>query len=279
MQLAERGEAPIRLRGLPRRQSNAAENGLDFSGHGRDNLLAVMELLRATLWVYQVALLQTLQVIKANPAIVLAPLAYGVILSVAARLLAPLGLLGGFLSLLVFDACASSGLFVLERLVKAGRADMEDFLRGFGVYLLEVVRVSFLVWVPLALAGAVLGPLDQGPVILAVLKLLLFVFLNAVPEFIYQSRASGMELLAASYAFVVENWAEWFLPNAVLLAVWWGLKASLPPLPALDLLQAILAVCAVAAFVAAAMLFRGLLFSLLHGSSRRSRIYRYQVRS
>jgi hypothetical protein len=237
-----------------------------------------MELLRATLWVYQIAFLQTAQAIRGNPAVVLAPLAYGLILSVAARLLAPAGLVGGFLYVLVFDACASSGLFVLARLVKAGTADTEDFLRGFGVYLLEVIRVSFLVWVPLALAGAALGPLDQGALILAALKLLLLVFLSAVPEFIYQTRASGMELLASSYRFVVENWAEWLLPNAVLLAFGLALAARVPPLAALTLFEALLVAAAAAAFVAAAMLFRGVLFSLLYGSSRRSRVYRYRTR-
>ena len=39
-----------------------------------------------------------------------------------------------------------------------------------------------------------------------------------MPELIYQSRTSGLELLGASYDFIVENWIEWLIPN-ILLAI------------------------------------------------------------
>ena len=46
----------------------------------------------------------------------------------------------------------------------------------------------------------------------------MFILLNPVPELIYQGRASGLELISASYNFIVENWIEWLMPNIILFA-------------------------------------------------------------
>ena len=48
---------------------------------------------------------------------------------------------------------------------------------------------------------------------------LIFLLLNPVPEVIYQTRhSSAIEIVRESYDFVLENWIEWFLPFAVVLA-------------------------------------------------------------
>ena len=96
-----------------------------------------------------------------------------------------------------------------------------------------------------------------------------------------QTRASGLDLISASYNFIVENWIEWLLPNIVLLAVGYFLLAmlepflfSLPPFVAL-FVYAFLAGLA----LTYVMIFRGFLFAQLHGTTRRSRLYRYRANS
>jgi hypothetical protein len=100
-----------------------------------------------------------------------------------------------------------------------------------------------------------------------------------VPELIYQPRLSGLQLLSASYNFVIENWIEWFIPNLLIL---FGGYLLLNPLllvaSSLPLALQLFAVyTGVSLFLAYFMIFRGILFSLLQGTSRRGRLYKYRV--
>ena len=60
--------------------------------------------------------------------------------------------------------------------------------------------------------------MPNGWLIYLLLRLGLYILLNAVPEMIYQGRVSGLELISASYNFIVENWIEWLMPNLLLFA-------------------------------------------------------------
>jgi hypothetical protein len=111
------------------------------------------------------------------------------------------------------------------------------------------------------------------------IKLALYILLNPVPEFIYQTRASGLELISASYNFIVENWIEWLVPNVFLFAAGYillqvidSLLFGLPGFAAI-FLYAFIAGLGLTYF----MTFRGFLFAQLHGTTRRSRLYRYKA--
>jgi len=104
--------------------------------------------------------------------------------------------------------------------------------------------------------------------------------LNAVPEMIYQGRASGLELIGASYNFIVENWIEWLVPNLLLfvggylfLDFFTSLLFGLPAF-----VQLFVSAFMLGLLLAYFMTFRGFLFSQLHGTTRRARIYRYDAR-
>ena len=71
-------------------------------------------------------------------------------------------------------------------------------------------------------AGMALAGVPNGGVIYFCIQIALYILLNPVPEFIYQTRTTGLELLSASYNFIVDNWIEWLLPNIVLgVAGYW----------------------------------------------------------
>jgi len=130
------------------------------------------------------------------------------------------------------------------------------------------------------LVSSVLTPTPNGPIIIMFIEIALYIILNAVPELIYQSRASGVELLVASYHFIIENWPEWFAPNIIITFAGWALMQALNPLA--SVLAAPLHIVVIASpigfFLTYLMMFRGLLFSELNGSNRRARIYRYKAR-
>jgi len=238
-----------------------------------------METIKATLWIYRIAFTRSGQLVRENWAVVFAPLAYSVFLSVAAIFLIPLGLVGGLLLLLATNACMSSGLHLLENILNSKRADVNDFLKGFTVYLWEIVRISFILWIPMMLVSSVLVQTPNGSIIIMFIQIALYIIFNAVPELIYQSHASGVEILVASYHFIIENWPEWFAPNIIITIAGWAMMHALNPLA--RALSAPLYIFVIASligfFLTYLMIFRGLLYSELNGSNRRARIYRYKV--
>jgi len=240
-----------------------------------------MQILRVTLWIYATALMRAFDCVRKNLVVSLAPLAYSLVLSAAAMIALPLGILGGFLLGLVSQACISSGLYLVKNMIDSGKTDFNDFARGFTVYLWDLITISFILWIPMRLAGMALATVPNGPLIYFCIQIALYILLNPVPELIYQSRTSGLELLGASYNFIVENWIEWLIPNILLAIGGYALlrlfESLLFGLPAF--VQLFLDSFGLGLFLTYMMTFRGFLFAELHGTTRRSRIYRYKARS
>ena len=258
----------------------------DFCGFSAASALRIcykyaMQILQVTLWIYATALMRALDCVRKNLVVSLAPLAYSLVLSAAAMIALPLGILGGFLLGLVSQACISSGLYLIKNMIDSGKTDFNDFARGFTVYLWDLITISFILWIPMRLAGMALATVPNGPLIYFCIQIALYILLNPVPELIYQSRTSGLELLGASYNFIVENWIEWLIPNIILAIGGYALlrlfESLLFGLPAF--VQLFLHSFGLGLFLTYMMTFRGFLFAELHGTTRRSRIYRYKARS
>jgi hypothetical protein len=240
-----------------------------------------MESIQATLWIYRASLSRSIERLAGNWAIVFAPLAYGVILAVAAVIFSFLGFVGRMMVTAVAAACASSGLYLIENIVRGGKVVPNDLVKGFSVYLWEILGIAFILWLPMTLLSRVAYSMPQGPLVILIVQILLYVVLNAVPELIYQSRVSGLALLSASYEFIFENWLEWLLPNLLLLAAAYLLKDWLMGLVVYlpFYLWSFLIPFAFGLFLLFLMIFRGFLFSELSGTTRRSRVYHYRARS
>ncbi len=239
-----------------------------------------MKILQLTLWIYRTAFQRSWQSVRKNWVVSFAPVVYGIILSIVVSIVAPLGIVGGFIYSLVSAACASSGLYLIKNLVESGKANFNDFLNGFTVYIWDVITISFILWIPMRVAAMGLSSVPNGALLFFLLRLGLYVLLNAVPELIYQSRTSGLELIGASYNFIVENWLEWLIPNLLcavagyfLLDLLESLIFSLPAYVALFLYAFVIGIG-----LAYFMTLRGFLFAELHGTTRRSRLYRYNAR-
>ena len=238
-----------------------------------------MKIVRATLWIYAGALQKSWQCVAKNWVVSFAPLAYSFIMSMAALLALPLGFVGGILLALASQACISSGLHLIKNMITSGKADLNDFLNGFTAYLWDLLTVAFILWIPLRLLAAALASVPNGGLIYFLIQVTLYIVLNPVPEFIYQTRTSSLELLSASYNFIVENWLEWLLPNIVLTMAGFILlrllNAAVWVLP--DFVEWFVIVFASGLYLTYFMTFRGFLFAELHGTTRRGRLYRYDA--
>ena len=199
----------------------------------------------------------------------LAAVGYVVLLTVAARLAAPLGIVGAVLLGVLMVACFSSWLSLAEQVVRHGQARLVDVLEGFRAYLLDLLTVGFLLQL-LRLAGSLV--LEPFPFLQIVFGLATVVFFNAVPELIYLGRYSSTDLLVASYRFIGENWIEWFPANFVLLALLGALVWLADALPG-GLFGLVLPATAGVA-LSFATIVRGLLFIELTSSGRRAREFR-----
>jgi hypothetical protein len=199
--------------------------------------------------------------------------AYAAIFSVGAYFASFLGIAGGFVLSLLTSVCAGSFLSLVEMIVRTNRVTWEDFRRSFGMYVWDVVGVSFALWIFWQIVTPLLYQAPQGDVIVLCIQLVIVVLFNAVPELIYLGHNTLLQLLSRSYQFIASNWIEWFPPNLLLMAGFVAIRSY----PAGSLAERILQTIVAALFLYFVMIVRGLLFIDLDGSTRRSRIFRHKM--
>ena len=234
----------------------------------------MLESLTVTLDIYRRAFARGGALAVRNWPVLLSVFAYAGILFLGGYLAAFLGLVGGFLMSLLFAACASSFLYLVEMIVRTNRVTWEDFTRSFGAYLWDVVGVSFALWLFWFVATPFLHQLPQGHVAVLAIQLVLVVLFNAVPELIYLGHSGLVDLLARSYQFIAANWIEWFPPNLLLIAgmeLLWRMPLG-EGAPFL-----LLRVALVSLFLYFDMVVRGFLFIELDGTTRRARLFRHKM--
>jgi hypothetical protein len=265
------------------------------------------KIIGATVELYRHALQATGRSLARGWIIALAVVAFAGLMLVASAIAQPLGMIGGFILGAVNALLIGATLGLVEQAVKTPRQlTLSDIRWSFGQYFWDVISVGFVLWLPIAVIdqGAAANP--YGRFLAAAIFLLLFILLNPAPEVIYQARpGSPLDVIRLSYEFVVQNWIEWFLPLALVIAPF-GLSffftisermgrgalldffqiLALPfrlleaglsylGLPSVVSLTLVLVLTPLA--TVAMLIFRGHLFAALHGSSRRKRAF--QARS
>jgi hypothetical protein len=231
-----------------------------------------VEWLTVTLRLYRQVYARGVALATRNWPVLFTVLVYSALLSLGARLVAPLGLVGGLAMSLLFAACISSCLSLVETIIRTGKATLQDFRHSFTQYLSDVIGVTFVWWIFSMLLTPVLAQTPNGPLLLFCVFIAVFVFFNALPELIYLGRFTVVQLLRESYAFISENWIEWFPVTLFFAVAYVGLQLLPAAVPwpvqaALD-----------GALLYLALIVRGLLFLELHGSSRRARAFRHRAR-
>jgi hypothetical protein len=259
--------------------------------------------MQATLELYRDALHATVRSLVRGCIIALAVVVFAGVMLAASMIAAPLGILGGFLLGAVNSLLIGATLSLVEQAVTTPRRlNLKDLQGSFGHYFWEVITVGFVLWLPIMVIeqGAAANP--YGPFLAAAIFLLLFILLNPAPEVIYQIRpGSPLDVLRLSYEFVMENWIEWFLPLALVVApfglsFFFTISERMGRGALLDFFQILVlpfrllqgglsylglpsAVSSTLVLVltplatVAMLIFRGHLFAALHGSSRRKRAF------
>lgn len=232
-----------------------------------------MEWLAVTLGIYRKVFTRAAGLAVSNWPLLGSVFVYSAIMTVTAEFAGFAGILGGFLLTLVWAACAGSFLYLVEMIVRTSKVTLDDFRRSFGVYLWDVVGVSFVFWIFFQIVRPVLLQLPWGYPTLLFVDLAVFILFNAVPELIYMGHYGSLALLTESYAFIGANWIEWFPANLIAAAVLFAVVAVPAGGPGTYLKAALLGL-----LLYFTMVMRGLLFIELHGSTHRGRVFKHRMR-
>ena len=218
-----------------------------------------MSWLRDLLGVYRRVLQRSVELTVRHWWLALVAFAYTAALLGVLMLVAPLGLVGGFIGTLVMAALMSSWLVLLGHVVRSGRAVFSDIRDSFFVYLGDVVTFGFLLWALQFIGSVAFAHLGYAAI---VFDLAVLVFLSAFLEEIYLGGHSGVTVFVESYRFVSANWIEWLPATGILLLLVFA-AGAFPFGPVAFLLSGL----------ALTFMFigRGLLFLELSTSSRRAR--------
>ena len=140
---------------------------------------------------------------------------YAAITMVFQRVLAPLGMIGGFILGIIFAACLSSYIHLIAIAVGGGKARWVDLKQSFLARFWDVISVLFAFWIIDLIRIYVIAP-AMGPradVIQALIGLAMAVFFNPVPELLYQGQSRSFQLLSESARFISRHGLEWLAPN------------------------------------------------------------------
>jgi len=271
----------------------------------------MVTLFSATVHLYRQALRATGRSLARSWMIVGALIVFALLFVGATRIAAPLGMAGGFLLGAVNALLVGAILRLIERSLNTARTiQFTDVTESFGHYFWDVIGVGFVLWLPAMALDMGMQANPYGQFLSSAFLLLVFILLNPAPEVMYQVRHdSPLDVFKTSYDFVLEHWLEWFLPFAVLvlpvvlspsglreffaLSSRGGRGAGLDFFQILILpftlvggwlssmeihpdVQWILLLILTPPAAIAILLFRGHLFALLHGSSRRQRLFARQ---
>jgi hypothetical protein len=256
------------------------------------DLIAIIGIYKESIKLSLSALSKSWQII---PATILAYFA----LILISQLVSGLGMAGGFITGLFYIAFLTFFYSWIKKAVNNESLRLNSLTEFEWPLFSAIMSIGFILWILDMVVGP-FGKTSETAWIAACFSLGLFIVLNAIPEIIYIRNYESIPALKYSFNFIKDNWIEWFLPMLALLAplvisrpfsflaTLSGINpfsAGADPLlparfiftqlsiiiaPSLGNLGIIVAIVVTIWF----MLFRGILFTKLDGSSRRQRTYK-----
>lgn len=226
--------------------------------------------------IYGRAFTDALAAIGKNPWTLLLPMGLAVVWTVlgyaVGSTLDPFS--GGLIIGLARSAALSIYCYFLGGLVAKQRVGLDQLRASLGAYFWSWISIFFVLWI----ADLVLTPLFKAnPNLATPYNLVLLIALNTVPETIYQrGTRGGIETIQRSFAFMAENWIEWFVPNGLVLGLVLAASIFGGLLAVFGLAGAVISGLVAGALLHVYMVFRGFLYEALDGSTHRQRMFRFR---
>ena len=219
-----------------------------------------------------------------NWPIVFTGIVYTVILLLLWKIAFMFWILAGILVAIVQSALISNYLYLIENIILYDRITLDDFKKGFMVYIWKIYGVLLVLWFVNYGAGLFLGfifNIRLGFISLWSLVILAgFLLLNSIPEVLYQKHYNVGESFGYSFDFIKENWLDWFVPNGLFWIILYLTVGSVLPsslvggINMLSLsLKGVIVYFIGQWIFSFMMIYRGLLFQVLSSTTRRKIVF------
>ncbi|NLY44689.1 MAG: hypothetical protein GX053_01660 [Tissierella sp.] len=194
----------------------------------------------------------------------------------------PLFILSGIIAALVSAAMVSNYLYLLFNIINYNRVTIQDFKNGFTYFLRKIYIVIFIGYIATRLLGLVSGAFGSiSAILIPLLYISALVILNPLPETIYLKYYDSWESIMETADFMKDNWLNWAIPNiifSILLYVFTG-NTLLNIFNTHISFNFIFNINGLGMYLVGQiifsimMIYRGHLYKLLSGSTRRKRMF------
>lgn len=206
-----------------------------------------------------------------------------VIYTILGTLLAgPLYILSGIIAAIISAAMVSNYLYLLFNIINYNRVTVQDFKNGFTYFLRKIYVVIFIGYIASRLLSLVTGILGSAIVVLIpLLYLSAMIILNPLPETIYLKHYDSWESILGTVDFMKENWMNWGLPNIIFTFLLYMVTGNTLlnvfnthlSFSFIFNVKALLVYLLGQVIFSVMMIYRGHLYKLLSGSTRRKRMF------
>ena len=137
----------------------------------------------------------------------------------------------------------------------------------FKPFALKIIQVGFVIYI----AQLILRPIAAN--FYSIITILAMIVLNALPETLYLEEYDGYNSIIKSVEFLKDNVLNWGLPNLIILVLIYIYSNGVSLLNGLNFseLKSIAESVVVILIMGIYLVYRGMLFEILNGSSRRKR--------
>lgn len=193
-----------------------------------------------------------------------------------------LSILSGIVIAIITAAFISNYLYLLFNIINYDRLSVQAFKDGVTYFLRKIYGILFIGYLSsylLSIVSNMLGGLSF--IINIAVYLGIFVLLNPLPETIYLKSYGSWESVQSAFEFMGENWLNWILPNVIFLGAIYLITGNvitniftthLSFNMAFSIRNIILYIVGQGLF-SFTMIYRGHLYKILSGSTRRKRMF------
>jgi len=224
-------------------------------------------MVQSTLALYGATLKDTAAALMRGPFVWLFLIVLPALVTGLGILLSPLGIIGGFALGFAVITMFGGYLYAVGQSIDRRTALGVGIIReSMGHHLWDVMGIAFIHWM-VSLAFQY-GNLPSA--ISTVVSIVGFVLFNPWTEVIHSERVEGsMDILVRAFRFMSANGPEWIIPHLLLFAVMGGLTMAPGSVDGFLVMGGGFALHPF-------MVFRGVLYRKLAGSSRRARSWKSQ---
>ncbi len=142
-----------------------------------------------------------------------------------------LSIIAGVVLALALSSFISNYLYLLYNVIRYGKFTLFDFKYGFKAFIWKIYGILFIGWMANYILSLFITPILSSfipyTVIGFIINLLIFVFLNSLPETIYLKDLSPWDSIQYSYYFIKENFIQWFVSNSIFILITYFLTGKI----------------------------------------------------